>query len=64
MSTSFAGHVVNRRIASLAQNESVPRISHDTARDRDHNSVGIVLDGGRMIRPWNLDGLWRRQELL
>jgi hypothetical protein len=35
-----AGHVVNRRIASLAEDESVARIGHDTARDRDHNSVG------------------------
>ena len=60
----IAGHVVNRRIAGLAKDESVPRIGHDAARDRDHDSVGIVLDGDRMIRPRNLDGLWRRHELL
>ena len=52
-----AGHVVNRRIARFAKDESVPRIGHDTARDRDDDPVGIVLDGDRMIRPWNLDGI-------
>src|ERR1700720_4533603 len=30
----LARDVLNRRIARLAQNESVPRIGHDTARDR------------------------------
>jgi hypothetical protein len=60
----LAGHVVNRRVGSLAEDESIPRVGHDTTCDRDDNSVGIVLDGDRMIRPWNLDGLWRRQELL
>ena len=60
----LAGHVVNRRIASLAEDESVSRIGHDPARDRDHDLVGIALDGDGTIRPRNLDGPWRRRELL
>jgi hypothetical protein len=41
-----------------------PRIGHDTAGDRDHNRVGVVLNVDRVIRAWNLNGLSSRQELL
>jgi hypothetical protein len=62
-STSSRG-MLNRPVTRLAQDEGVPLTGHDTAGDRNHNPVGVVLNADRVIRPWNLNGLSSRQEPL
>ena len=55
-----AGDVLDRRIARFPQRQRAPTIGSDAARNLDHDSIAAALDRDRMIRAWDLDGLWLR----
>jgi len=55
MSTILARDVLDRGIICFTERQRRARIRNNSARDPDHDAVGVALDRDRMVRSRNLD---------
>src|SRR3954454_16569895 len=53
----LARNVLHRRIARFSQDQRVPSIGNDAARNLDHDSISVTRNRDWVIRAWYLDRL-------